>query len=250
MPIWDQFKKALDDTAKVVQKQAQNLAENAGTAVQGLAETAGNAVGQGVDAAKKALNIPTGKEEFQPDPDIYDFIQLLYYVITVDGEITEAEDKKFTELATELDENYPVYKESLINGCLSQIELNNSEYGHQIAVKLGVQAILLKKERSFREKKMIFWDMLSLAYIDSFSTEEQDLIRFVREKLSLPKTLLEEMQNYCSAIKEINDEKELLRSSPRPYNEIEPLVNELTDRQVAMTDAITELLKDEDKEEQ
>jgi len=240
----DGLKKTLNDGVKTVQENAKNFDVNdavhklsdAASAGAGIATTLVNEFKEGYDKSdEKASGLP---------PTTTTFTKLMAYLAFADGNVTQEEYRKFVEIGHEIDEHFNEYGDDLMTECLSQVEANKEEFGHLNAVKIGAQKTLENLNLSDQEKKTLCWDMLTIAGADGFDDSEIDLIRFVSQKLGLDPVVLQEMRNYYGAVTDLECEKALIAQSKRPYNEIEPIANRISVRQLAVADAIHDLIED------
>lgn len=223
----------------------------------GVGKKLGDDINSSVNNAKQALGDAAGKmgdvlkkDEKRGEPIRIkkDFVKLLYYLAVSDEKFQENEKKSFEEFGCELDSDFETYKETLIKKCDEQIRTCEKEYGYFNAVKLGAQKVLQELGSqpgiTMQDKKLLCWDLLTIAGLDGFEDSELDFIRFTSEKIGVEPAILLEMQNYYKAVIALDNELEWLKPSMRPYCEIAPVVNELGKRRLEITDAIHDLIQD------
>lgn len=240
----DGLKKTLNDGVKTVQENAKNFDVNDTMHKLSDAASAGAGIATNlVNEFKEGYNKSDEKASgFSPTTTT--FAKLMAYLASADGNVTQEEYKKFVEIGHEMDGRFNEYGDDLMTECLGQVEANKKEFGHLNAVKIGAQKTLENLNLSDQEKKTLCWDMLTIAGADGFDDSEIDLIRFVSQKLGLDPVVLQEMKNYYGAVADLECEKALITQSKRPYNEIEPIANRISVRQLAVTDAIHDLIED------
>lgn len=241
----DGLKKTLSDGAKAVQENAKSIDVESTMHKLSDAASAGADVATAlVDGFKEGYGKSEQTEKQDTSPVTTAFVKLMAYLASADGDVTEEERSKFAEIGRELDAGFGEYGDVLMTECLRQVESDEKEFGRLSAVKIGTQKTLESVDLSDREKKTLCWDMLTIAGADGFDEHEIDLIRFISQKLGLDPTTLQEMKNYYGAVTDLEHEKALIAQSKRPFNEIEPIANEISDRQLAVADAIRDLIED------
>lgn len=237
----DKIKGAVESGAKAAQKGLSNIkvdeiAKSAKGAVETGAQNAGNLI-------EKIKNRQTDEE--QPQDQTYrDFIALLWYLASVDGEITSEEKAKLDELAQSLDEKYGEYAAELTQECSSAIQVSKKEFGVQNAAKIETQKLIEALEPTPRDARLLCWNLLAIANSDGLDEREADFIRFVSERAGLDSAVFEELKNYSNAIVEIERSQEQLKASNRTYSEIEPIMTEFAKRKQTIIEAAQALVTD------
>ncbi len=239
------IKHALDDGAKAIQEGAKTIdvdgaIHKISDVASNGASTASTMVGQFKQAyngteEEKAVVIPSSTEAFA---------KILAHLALSDGDVTQEERTKLADICRELGVSSDGYGDSVIAECSSQVESDQREFGRSSAIKIGAQKVIEGAYLNDQEKKTLCWDMLTVGGADGFDESEVDLIRFVSQKFGVDPVTLQEMKNYYGAAADIEREREQIGNSSRPYNQIDPIANELSDRQLAITDAIRNLIED------
>lgn len=206
-------------------------------------QSAKDAVASGVAKAEEAVEQYRAKDA-EYEPDYRDFIALLWCLAAADGVVTTAEHDKITEIGTCLDEGYSEYADELEGECRARLDAAAGEFGAQNAAKIEAQRLVEGSEPTPRDGKLMCWNLLAVASADGTTPEELDFIRFVGQKAGVDRAALEELCNYSAALVEVEAAREQLRGSGRSYNEIEPLVNELAQREQVIVDAAQALVTD------
>lgn len=181
-----------------------------------------------------------------------DAIKIVYYLMAVDGEICQAEEEKFDMIAKELDSTFDRYRLALIAFCKNQINkvIDDDEYydviqeGVSIAIdNSGMNDDMYSVWDSTVGNKAIVWDLLTIAFSDGrYSPEERKLIKYVTRRLNLDKAIFLEMENSIKALTALEREEKWLRTTNKPYGEIEKQINELQDRKNIINNSVKELI--------
>lgn len=226
MGLFDVVKGTLASGVKAAQEGISNIKVD--EMVQGAlgAASAGAAmVGDLVSGGREAAGTDDDASASQKA-----LISLLWCLASVDGEITEIERQKLEELALTVDENYPTYGNELEQECARRLEEGAREFGHQNAAKIEAQRVIESLELSPQDARLICWDLLALAGADELDNRELDFVSFASEKAGVGRDTFEELRNYSDAILETEACLVRLKASNRSYSEVEPLVEELSER--------------------
>ena len=237
----DKIKGAVESGARAAQKGLSNIkvdeiAKSAKDAVETGAQNAGNLI-------EKIKNKQVDDEQQQDQP-YRDFVALLWYLASVDGEITSEEKAKIDELAKSFDDDYEEYATELVQECTSEIRVSENEFGLQNAAKIEAQKLIETLEPSPRDARLLCWNLLAIANSDGLDEREADFIRFVSERAGLDPVVFEEFRNYSDAIVEIECSQEQLKESDRTYSEIEPIMTEFEKRKQTIIEAAQALVTD------
>lgn len=211
--------------------------------VSGIAQGAKDLAASGAATVTSAIENLIGKEEEEPI-SFRELISLLWCLAHVDGVISSEEKEKITELARSLDENYNVYSAELEQECSKHLAIQTAEFGAQTGVKIEAQRIIESMKLSERDAKLLCWNLLAVAASDGLDEKELDFVRYASERAGVDATVFEELRNYSCAIVEIDKERQQLRASDRPFGVIEPLMNELADREQIIIQAAQALITD------
>ena len=165
-----------------------------------------------------------------------DAIKIVYYLMAVDGKICQAEEEKFDSIAKELDAGFDSYRSALIAFCENQLNkvIDENEYYDVIQEGVGEAIDNSGTDDSgwsfwdtYIGNKIIVWDLLTIAFSDDrYSPEERKLIKYVTRRLNLDKAIFLEMENTIKALNALEREEKWLRTTTKPYGEIERLINE------------------------
>lgn len=257
----DAIKDTVDDidfpdvkVPKKVKKAAHNAAENiqdAAAAVKNKAED--------IDLPDvKAPNIVKGifdREEEETAPSIIEgakvlstesALKLVYYLMAVNGEIYHAEEEKFILIGKELDPAFEKNRKAIVKACETHTKKAEGKNNYYTAVQKGVDTAIFMSEPSkdsFITPKLLIWDLLTIAYSDDeYDATEKKLIRHIVKELNVNKADFLEMESSFLTLVDIQKEIDWIKTTDRPYKEIEVVVNELTERQKIIFESVNDLI--------
>ena len=171
-----------------------------------------------------------------------------YYLIAIDGPISQDELAKYDEIGNEIDpEKFNDYKAELIAECKQDIEkyVGREEYDEILQEK--VDAALDETDIIERiSTRLVIWNMMVLSFSDDeFSEVEKNLIKHIARITGVENSVLLEMEQILKAYQDVVDELEWIQQSNRPYTEIRPHVDEIEKRKHVLLRNATELIADE-----
>lgn len=177
-------------------------------------------------------------------------LAVFYYLIAVDGNVSEEELVKFDEIGQEVDpDGFPNYKDALINACQDQMNNIIDEEDHYDVIIEGIDKALANRADSLEDgltSRMLIWDLMTISFIDEdYSNLERKLIKHIVRVLEIDKSIFLEMEQLMKTNVSVTREKEWLQQSNRPYNEIAPIVDELEKRINAIRESASCLIRDE-----
>ncbi len=257
----DNLKKKAGEGIKAVQEGVQSIdspdalkqkAQDASRAIGDTAKTIGEGVRTAGDTAstgsanirKKIGDKISGAEEESQATQDYEFAALLSFLAAADGEVSKEEKEKICELLDEIDDDVEKDHHEMIDESVAQVQKESGEFGWVASAKINAKRTLDSVELSPQEKKSFCWNLFAVASADSVSADESDFIRYVCEVIDLDKAIVEELAGYNDAIIELSAEKEKLKKSARSFNEIEPLIREITAREETIIKAAEMLVTD------
>lgn len=260
-PNLDKLKGSVEKGVKAAQKGASKLdAEAIGKAVGGgikvaqkgvqqidaekAAEDAKNLASFGASNASKLIGKLKKKSAEEEPVTFKEFIALLWYLANIDESVSAEEEQKIAQIALSLDEQSPEYMDEIAQECAENFSESRREFGVQSAAKIEAQKLIESLNTSARDAKLLCWNLLAVANADGLDDREADFIRFVSEKAGLDPVVFEELRNYSDAIVEIESARKQLKESDRSYASIEPLVNELAEREQKIIQAAQALITD------
>ena len=197
-----------------------------------------------VSEAVKGVAKRSAEVESEKASPVKSFIALLWLLAYIDGDASEGERARISELAKLMDEGYDAYAEGLEAECAAKMERDAREFGRVAAAKMTARSFVAALDVSRQEAKLVCWNLLAVASSDGISDDELGFTRFVSEELGVSPAVFEELENYSAAVVEIASSRERLRESQRSYAEIEPLVKELENRERTIIEAAQALVTD------
>lgn len=212
--------------------------------VDAAVQSAKDAAAAGASKIEEAVGRYRAEGDASEVPSYREFTALLWCLASVDGAVTAAERGKLAELALSLDGAYGEYSAELECECMERLEQGAREFGHAHAAKMEAQRLVELMAPDPRDARLICWNLLAVANVDGLDAAELDFIRFVGERAGVDAAAFEELCNYSNALVEIEAAREEMRASGRSYAEVEPLVNELAQREQVTIDAAQALVTD------
>lgn len=265
----DKVKKAAEtvkDTAKatadVVSENAQKTADSVKGKVQDAVDKGQIPDIRKVDIKKPDIKVPDqiqaafSKNKKQPVPGALEImragsisvqasLKIFYYLIAADGVIQEEEKERLDAIGTDLDAKFPEYKDSLFTECEKEL---NPEVApgddYDVIEEATDRAILaeIHEDDLFIPIKVFVWDMLSVACSDgSFDEKERKLIRYIVRKYKIDYAQYLEMESSMTAVLDIEKERIWIKTTNRPYLQIEEEVNELNEREQTIYESVQAL---------
>lgn len=178
---------------------------------------------------------------------IQDALRIMYYLIAIDGELTNDELDKFVLIGQDTDPGFHEYKTELLKELKQTIEATDKEdYEDNIRDLVGEAILNSQYNKNAKiDGKLFIWNLLAISYSDGECLEsERKLIRYVTKQLEIDKSVILEMESYVYTLNAIEKEEFILKQSNKPYSIIESKINELSDRKKAIMQGVHALLVD------
>lgn len=231
--------KALKDATK---KEVDKISESITTSVdQRKAEKSQKEAGKKAAAEKAAIE-STGVKAIAPQ----NALKIFYFLIAADREIASAEEDKFDQIGRKLDTNFDEHKSGIISECKNRLEKIIDPEDYYDALQDGVEAALSEEQISdigFMTPKLLIWDLMTIAYSDKeYDETERRLLKYIVRKLDIAKDVFLEMETSLLTINDIERELSWIKTTDRPYLEIENQVRELDKRRDDILLAIKALI--------
>ena len=173
-------------------------------------------------------------------------VKVIYFFMAVDGEVYHGEEGKFDAIGADLISDFNTVKASILSECRADMEkMIDPEDYYDVILDCVEAAILdpVKAEEVTISHKLLVWDLLSVAYSDgSYSDTERRLLKYIVRKLDMDKAILLEMESSMLTMLDIERELEWIKTTNRPYLQIETVVSELTKRKNAIFDSVKGLI--------
>ena len=180
---------------------------------------------------------------------IRDSLRLICCMMIIDGKVSDEERTSLIEIGRELDPNFPLYQEELMEEGIQLMNMpSEDEDDYYDIIHNHVSDIIhsasLPKENGIRGK-VLLWNLLTVAYSDGdYSSKEKRLLRYIAKSACVDSALLLEMEHTVRTLMAIETEEIWLKNSDRSYAVVEERVNELTDRKNTIMVGLRELLAD------
>ena len=177
-------------------------------------------------------------------------VSVFYALIAVDGEIGADELQKLDELGNELDPaNYAAYRDEVIAAELALHEKMIDEEDHYDVFAEYVHDVLgdtVPDPTQGVPSRLLLWDMLTLAFSNNdYAAAQRRLIKHVARIAGIQPSVFLEMEQLMQTYITVEKERAWLKTSNRPYSEIEPIIAELDDRIRVLTASAEALIGDE-----
>lgn len=177
-------------------------------------------------------------------------ISVFYGLISVDGEIGEDELQKLDELGNELDpECFAGYRDEVIaEGQAQQEKMIDDEDLYDVIAECVQDALRDVVDDSTQgvPSRLLLWNMLTLAFSNGdYDAAQRRLIKHVARVAGIPASVFLEMEQLMQTYVSVENERAWLKTSQRPYAEIEPIVEELNDRIRVLAASAEALIGDE-----
>lgn len=192
--------------------------------------------------------------------DRIEAVKIAYYLMAVDGKISECEENYLNEIAEGFGINEPALFEDVIirtNALLNYTSDSNLVYK---LIKNEVDKIIEKIYNQNSQKKsleienefieewlskeyitpnIIIWNLMTMAIKDlDYSENEKMLINFVAKKFNIDRSILVEMDNAIRALYSIQNELEWINKNIENKSEISKLIDELINRRKIIENSI------------
>lgn len=175
-------------------------------------------------------------------------IKIIYYLMAADGEIYHCEEEKFDSIGAELDPLFADNKELIVGECKAQLEKLIDDGDYYDVIQDGIEdAILTSLDPntygSVISTKLLVWDLLTIAYSDEqYNETERKLIKYIVRKFNIDKAVFLEMESSILTLLDIEKELNWIKTTDRPYLEIEKVVNELNERKGIIFESVKALI--------
>ena len=96
---------------------------------------------------------------------------------------------------------------------------------------------------SFITPRLLLWNMLTIAYCDGdYAEQERRLLKCVVRKLNIDKAVFLEMENSILTVTELENELQWIKTTDRPYLQIEAMVNRINHRRDTIFESVMALI--------
>lgn len=230
------FDKFIKDLGKSVQDAGKNI-KLPEIEIPDLGKVFSDAVDQGAamfnqkNAAEQNAEQKTEISEIS----IPGALGIMYAVLMADGVLTPEEDKRFSEIGTEMAGNYESLKPEIVQSFeKSMSKAIDPEDREEIVFEFVDENLRkpVKPKESLISSELLLWDLMVLAYSDGvYSEPEKKLIKHVFRKLNVDQTKYREMENSLLALHDLENEIDWIKQTDRPYTRVEKEIRQLQERQ-------------------
>ena len=179
-----------------------------------------------------------------------DAISVFYYLIAVDGNVTESEVDTFISVGKELDPIFfDQYKDEIASTYCEQIQTMIEDEDFYDVIAEGVDKALVNVVEDGSggiSSRLLLWNLLVVAFSDGeYSQAERRLIKHIVRTQGIEKDIFLEMEQLMKANVAVSKELETMERSDKPYNEMRPIIEELEGRRTVIINSATALIEDE-----
>ena len=173
-----------------------------------------------------------------------------YYMMVVDGEISDQEKESFNMIGQELDsEHFFEYKNSLYDVYKEQISNVIDADDVYDLISEGVDKALADEagdDETGISLRLLIWNMLTVAFSDSdYSDLERRLLKHIVRTHDVEKDVFLEMEQLMKTNIAVSMEIDEMEGSEKSYAEIRPIVEELEERRQVILNSAKALIEDE-----
>ena len=173
-------------------------------------------------------------------------LKVFYYLIAADGKILDEELRKFDEIGAALDPAFEAHKSEIIEECNEQLEntIDPEDYYDVLQDAVGEAIDSSSYDGgSFITPRLLLWNMLTIAYCDGdYAEQERRLLKCVVRKLNIDKAVFLEMENSILTVTELENELQWIKTTDRPYLQIEAMVNRINHRRDTIFESVMALI--------
>ncbi len=178
-------------------------------------------------------------------------IALFYFMMSVDGMVTDTEKEKMIEVGNNLFDDFNLEGEFFKRCDELMAEKNFPSDGIDVLFENIDYLLGLKttEEQSGIAPRLLIFDLLSIAYSDlDCSEDEREYIKHIAAYLEEDPLVVREMEQIIKTSNIVAMELDELKNSSKPYVEIRPYVDEAEKRQQVLLESAKTLILDEETE--
>lgn len=258
MGMFDKLKKQINEVTENVKNQAKDLPDalkdvNVADSIKGLAKKSGEAFDSFKNESSEFIKntaASLNRKELVPTEllDTDSALQIIYLLMAVDNEIANEEEEKFSAIGKDMDPSFEEHREDIIIKCketLSKV-IDESDLYDTVHDRIGdiVREAFASSEGSI-QPDLLLWNLLAIAHSEEqYSNLERRLIRFFARQTNIDKSVLDIMENTIETLIALEKEEAWLKTTSKPYLEIEKNLNEIADRRMAIMQSVQALMLD------
>lgn len=196
---------------------------------------------------EQSIKSDEAEEKHIPLISVRNALKITYFFMSADGTIYHGEEEKFDTIGNGLIEDFAEIKEQLIMECQSEMENIIDPEDYYDVIQDCIENALLAgfaHEEPLISSRHLIWNLLAVAYSDEeYHPAERRLLKYIVRKTNTDKAVFLEMESSILTLMAIDKERTWIKTTNRPYLQIEEIVNELTKRQQSILDAVTNLIE-------
>ncbi len=224
---WQEKGKELQGKTKELQGKAKELIERYEINEEDAA------IYEGIERSKRPLSSETA-------------LLAVFYLMAIDGEIRADEEEKLVEVGKELDPSFDQHRAAIHDVCRTEFDSSMEPEKLYQFIESSVEKLLeedVPSKDSLVTPKLLVWDMMAVAYSDGeYAGYERKLVEFVARKLEIDEAILLELESSLETMIALDKEEKWIKTTNRPYLEIEEHVNEIADRKNVIFNSIKDLI--------
>ncbi len=187
-----------------------------------------------------------GKSDEKPSVSVQNALKIIYYMMNVDGTISQDEEQKFGMIGQELDPLFSAAKEQIVSSCRHYLEkavdpedyYENLQDGVAEAISAGVSA-----KEAIISPKLLVWDLLSVAHSDgAYDENERRLLKYIVRRLNVDKAVFLEMESSILTVLDLENELNWIKTTDRRFLQVSTMINEINARKAAVIESVKDLI--------
>lgn len=177
---------------------------------------------------------------------LYSALKIIYYLMSVDGNINQDEENKFDVLGNDFVNDFAGLKKVLVEECKASLVNTIEAEDYYDVVQEAVEDILLiplKNDDVCVSTKFLLWNLLAIAYSDeNYDDLERKLIKYIVRKLNIDKAIFLEMESSLVTMLDLERELNWIKTTDKPYLTIETMVKELENRKNVIFESVKDMI--------
>lgn len=191
---------------------------------------------------KETLVLPVDAQKIP----LYSALKIIYYLMSVDGDISQEENDKFDVLGNDFVNDFASLKEILVKECRVSLANTIDAEDYYDVIQEAVEDLLLtpiKSEDVCVSSKFLLWNLLAFAYSDeNYDEAERRLIKYFVRKLNIDKAIFIELESSLVTLMDLEKELAWIKTTNKPYLTIEAMVKELENRKRVIFESIKDII--------
>lgn len=176
-------------------------------------------------------------------------LSVFYYLIAVDGYVTDSEIETYTSVCRELDPFFDQYSNEISALYCEHIQTMIEDEDFYDVIIEGVDKLLANSCDDGVDgisSRLLLWNLLVVAFADGdYTSLKRRFIKHIVRTKNIGKEVFLEMEQLMKANVAVTKEIETMERSEKPYNEIRPIIDELEGRRMIIINSAKALIEDE-----